>query len=186
MPFSVTQMDLDCYTEWSKSEKDKYHVISLIWDFPCGSDSKESACNAGDLGSIPGLGRSPGERNGNPPQYSCLENPMDSRDCQATVHGVAKSRIRLSNFTLTHWETWLIKNLSEVNGPLSSGSYWRQLWRLPLKTRKGEEEGMASLRSGLKRHPKLQRSRAKASLSTQLLWQCDRATHTSQKGNHKV
>ena len=45
--------------------------------FPSGSDSKVSACNAGDPGSIPGLGRSPGERNGSPLQYSCLENPMD-------------------------------------------------------------------------------------------------------------
>ena len=45
--------------------------------FPCGSAGKESACNAGDLGSIPGLGRSPGEGNGNPLQYPCLENPMD-------------------------------------------------------------------------------------------------------------
>ena len=47
--------------------------------FPGGSDSKESACNAGDLGSIPGLGRSPGEGNGNPLQYSCLENPHGQR-----------------------------------------------------------------------------------------------------------
>ena len=46
-------------------------------DFPGGSDGKESACNAGGLGSIPGLGRSPEERNGNPLQYSCLENSMD-------------------------------------------------------------------------------------------------------------
>ena len=45
--------------------------------FPYGSDGKESACNAGDLGSFPGLGRSPGEGNGTPLQYSCLENPMD-------------------------------------------------------------------------------------------------------------
>ena len=45
--------------------------------FPSGSDGKASAYNAGDLGSIPGSGRSPGEENGNPPQYSCLENPMD-------------------------------------------------------------------------------------------------------------
>ena len=48
-----------------------------IWGFPGGSDGKASACNSGDLGSIPGLGRSPGEGNGNPLQYSCLENPMD-------------------------------------------------------------------------------------------------------------
>ena len=49
----------------------------MFQDFPGGSDSKVSAYNAGDLGSIPGLGRSPGEENGNPLQYSCLENPMD-------------------------------------------------------------------------------------------------------------
>ena len=51
-----------------------------------------SACNVGDPGSIPGLGRSPGEGNGNPLQYSCLENPMDGGAWKATVHGVAKSR----------------------------------------------------------------------------------------------
>ena len=60
------------------------------WCFPGGSDGKESACNFGDLGSIPG--RSPGERNGNPLQYSCLENSMDRGAWQATGHGVAKSR----------------------------------------------------------------------------------------------
>ena len=56
-----------------------------------GSDAKESACNVGDLGSIPELGRSPGRGNGHPLQYSCLENPMDRGARQATVHGVAKS-----------------------------------------------------------------------------------------------
>ena len=60
--------------------------------FPGGSEVKASACNAGELGSIPGLGRSPGERNGNPLQYSCLDNPMDGGAWWATVHGVAKSR----------------------------------------------------------------------------------------------
>ena len=59
--------------------------------------SEESACNSGDLGLIPGLGRSPGEGNGNPLQYSCLENPMDRGSWRATVHGVAKSRTRLSD-----------------------------------------------------------------------------------------
>ena len=59
-------------------------------DFPHSSVGKESACNAGDLGSIPGLGRSPGEGNGNPLQYSCLENPMDRGAWQATVHGVKR------------------------------------------------------------------------------------------------
>jgi len=60
-----------------------------------------SAYNAGDLGLIPGLGRSPGEGNGNPLQYSCLENPMDGGAWRATVHGVAKSRTRPSDFTFT-------------------------------------------------------------------------------------
>ena len=58
--------------------------------FPGGSDSKESAYNAGDLGSIPGWGRSPGEGNGNPLQYSCLENSTDRGAWWATVHGVAE------------------------------------------------------------------------------------------------
>ena len=65
--------------------------------FPGGSDGKESACNAGDLGSIPGSGRSPGKRNGYLLQYSCLENLMDRGAWQATVHGVAKSQPRLSD-----------------------------------------------------------------------------------------
>ena len=66
--------------------------------FPGGSTGKESACNAGDLGSIPGLGRSPGEGKGYPLQYSGLE---DSMDC--IVYGVTKSRTRLSDFhSLTH------------------------------------------------------------------------------------
>ena len=54
-----------------------YYLIMYVLGFPGGSDGKVSACNAGDLGSIPGLGRSPGEGNGNPFQHSCLENPMD-------------------------------------------------------------------------------------------------------------
>ena len=59
--------------------------------FPGGSDSKEAACNAQDPGSIPGLGRSPGEGNGYPIQYSCLENSMDRGAWQAIVHGVTES-----------------------------------------------------------------------------------------------
>ena len=60
--------------------------------FPAGSDGKESACNPGDLGSIPGSRRAPGEGNRNPLQYSCLENPMDRVTWQAAVHGVAESQ----------------------------------------------------------------------------------------------
>ena len=69
--------------------------------FPGGSDSKVSVCSAGDPSSIPGLGRSPGEGNGSPLQYSCLENALDGGAWQATVHGVAKSQTRLSDFTFT-------------------------------------------------------------------------------------
>ena len=68
-------------------------------DFPGGSHVKESVCNVGDPGSIPGLGRSPGDGNGNPLQYSCLENPMDRGAWQATVHAVAKCRTQPSDFT---------------------------------------------------------------------------------------
>ena len=60
--------------------------------FPHGSDGKECACNAGDPGSMPGLGRSPGEGNGNPLQYSYLENSMERGAWWATVRGVKKSR----------------------------------------------------------------------------------------------
>ena len=68
---------------------------------PGGSDGKASACNVGDLGSIPGSGGSPGEGNGTPLQYSCLENSMEGEAWWAAVHGVAKSRTRLSNFTFS-------------------------------------------------------------------------------------
>ena len=61
---------------------------------------KRLAYNVGDLGSVPESGRSSGEANGNPLQYSCLENPMDGEAWWAIVHGVAKSRTRPSNFTL--------------------------------------------------------------------------------------
>ena len=67
-------------------------LFHLTKGFPGGSDSKGSTCNAGDPGSIPGLGRSPGEGNGNPLQYSCLENSMDGGAWWVTVHGVAKSQ----------------------------------------------------------------------------------------------
>ena len=68
-----------------------------IYTFPGGSDGKESACNAGDPGLIPGLGRTPGEGTGNPLQYSCLENSMERGVWWATVHGVTESQTRLSD-----------------------------------------------------------------------------------------
>ena len=72
-------------------------VVNFYLGFPQWLSSKESAFNAGDTGSIPGLGRSPGEGNGNPLQYSCLENSMDRGAWRATVHGVTKSQTLQSN-----------------------------------------------------------------------------------------
>ena len=83
--------------------------------FPGGSNCKESTCNAGDMGSIPGSGISPAEGNGYPLQYSCLENPMDRGAWRATVHGVAKSQTGLSD---------------SFNFPLFNGSIFSVLWVL--------------------------------------------------------
>ena len=69
--------------------------------FSDGSDGKESACSAGDLTLIPELGRSPGEGNGNPLQFSCLENPVDREAWRATVHGVAEESDRTEQLTLS-------------------------------------------------------------------------------------
>ena len=86
-----------------------YHVkvsgkcitLPVKQDFPGGSDAKASVYSAGDLDLIPGSGRAPGLGNGNPLQYYCLENPIDRGAWKATIHGVAKSRTRLSDFTFT-------------------------------------------------------------------------------------
>ena len=92
--------------------------------FPDSSAVKMSACNAGDPGLIPGLGRSPGEGNGNLLQYSCLENPMDRGAWRATVHGVIKSQTRLSNFTLAFdFDHWLDQSLKRW-GKLSQSNKW--------------------------------------------------------------
>ena len=88
-------------TPTSKEQVQLQWFLTQRQDFPSGSDGKASAYNMGDPGSFPGLGRSQAEGNGNPLQYSCLENPMDRGAWEATVHGVAKSRTQLSNFTLT-------------------------------------------------------------------------------------
>ena len=73
------------------ARREAYELLLLA------SDSKVSTCNAGDMGSIPGLGRSPGKGNGNPLQCSCLENPVARGAWRATVHGVAKSQTPLSD-----------------------------------------------------------------------------------------
>ena len=91
-----------------------------------GSDGQESACGVGELGLIPGLGRSPGKRNGNPLQYSCLENPMDRAVWQATVHAVAKSRTREG---LTLYSSEHIKCLQRFLVPPSCNPLWKcQPW----------------------------------------------------------
>ena len=90
--------------------------------FPGGSDGKSICLQWGDLGSISGLGRSPGEGNGSPLQYSCLENPMDSGAWWATVHGVAKSRTRLSDFT-----SWTVALQAPLSVEFSKQEYWSDL-----------------------------------------------------------
>ena len=86
-----------------------YNSTSILYYYniipPRGSEVKVSACNTGDLGSIPGLGRSPGEGNGNLLQDSCLENPMGRGAWRATIHGVAKSQTQLK-WLSTHHELY--------------------------------------------------------------------------------
>ena len=80
--------------------------LNLCMGFPGSSDGKESACNVGDLGSIPGLGRSPGEGKGYPLQYSGLENSINREARQATAHGVMKSQTRLKWLRSTSPCSW--------------------------------------------------------------------------------
>ena len=83
---------------WSQSDMTEWPLSFMLYvGFPDGSDCKETACNASDLGSIPRWGRSPGEADIYPLQYSCLDNFMDRGTLWATVHGVTKSQIWLSN-----------------------------------------------------------------------------------------
>ena len=114
---------------------DKAGNSASLQGFPGGSYGKASACNMGDLSSIPGSGRSSGEGNGNPLQYPCLENHMDGGAWSATVYGVAKSRTRLSDSTFhfhsleeemaTHSSVlaWRIPETEEPSGLLSMGSH---------------------------------------------------------------
>ena len=84
-------------SEQVKGPNWKLECLIVLFGKPQGSDSKESTCNAGDPHSIPGSGRSPGEGNGYPFQYSCLENPMDRGSRWARVHGVTKNWIQLND-----------------------------------------------------------------------------------------
>ena len=108
--------------------------------FPGGSDGKASAYNAGGPGSIPGSGRSPGKGNGNPFQYSCLENPMDGGAWWATIHGVAKSWTRLSDFTFPFHFHALEKEMATRSSVLA--------WRIPGMAEPGGLPSMGSHRVG--------------------------------------
>ena len=91
--------------------------------FPCGSAGKETTCNVEDLSSIPGLGRSPGERKGYPLQYSGLENYMD-----CIAHGVTKSRIRLSDFHFHFHPLTSSKIVAVVQSPSQVCRFWPKQW----------------------------------------------------------
>jgi len=106
-----------------------------------GSDRKVSTYNAGDPGSIPGSGRSSGERSGNPFQYSCLENPTDGEAWGAAVHWVEKSWTRLSDFTFTFHFPTLEKEMATHSSVLA--------WRIPGI---GEPGGLLSMWSHRVRH----------------------------------
>ena len=106
-------------SSWIRWQYFLYQTLEFMLDKfedTYGSDGKESACNSGELGSIPGLGRSPGEWNGYSLQYSWLENSMDRGAWRATVHGVAKSQTRLSDkhfhslFSVDWCLGWIFKN----------------------------------------------------------------------------
>ena len=90
-------IDLSGHLRYSSCISVSQMPTSCILGFPGGSVVKNPLANVGDIGSVPGLGRFPGEGNGNPLQYSCLGNPMDRGTWWAAVHGITKSRTRLSN-----------------------------------------------------------------------------------------
>ena len=92
------------------------------------SDSKESACSAGDPGSIPGWGRSPGEENGNPLQYSCLENPMDRGAWWATVSGVSKSQTRLRLMNRPSDPQHCLSKITQMTSPEPGCCLIQPLW----------------------------------------------------------
>ena len=112
-------------------------TASVSLDFPGGSNGKASAFDAGDPGLIPGSGRAPGGGNGNPLQYSCLENPMDG---EATVHRVAKNQKRLSDFTFTFHFHALEKEMATHSSVLA--------WRIPGMGEPGGLPSMGSHRVG--------------------------------------
>ena len=118
---------------------DVFVQVQLISGFLCGSAGKQSTCSVGDLGSIPGLGRSPGEGKGYPLQYSGLENPMDY-----TAHAIAKRRTRLSDFMLKKVTTTKRVTQEKAMAPHSS----TLAWKIPWTEEPGRLQSMGSLRVG--------------------------------------
>ena len=110
-----------------------YMYIYIYMGFPGGSDGKESACNAGDRGLIPRLGRSPGKGNGNPFGFSCLENPMDRGAWLAIVHWVANSWTQLSDYESESESHAVVSNSLQPHGLYSP-------WNSP-----GQNTGVGSL-----------------------------------------
>ena len=126
IPFRMDWLDLLAVQGTLKSLL-QYHSskASILWcsaffmGFPHSSVGKESACSAGDLGLIPGSGRSPGEGNGNPLQYSCLENPMDRGAWQAIVHRVTRVRHDLVTKPPNHHSFLYSPTLTSIH------DYWK-------------------------------------------------------------
>ena len=96
-PGGLPSMGSQSLTQLKQLSNSSSSSSYMHWGFPDGSVAKNLPENAGDVGSVPGSGRPPGERNGSPLQYSCLENPMDGGAWWATVHGITKSGTQLSN-----------------------------------------------------------------------------------------
>ena len=107
---SILAWSVPLWDTWGRGR-----ISTLVFlGFSCGSAGKETTCNVGDLGSIPGLGRSPGEGKGSPLQYSGLENSMD-----CVVHGVAKSWTQLSDFHIPLLYYWCINSKVQYTQTLS-------------------------------------------------------------------
>ena len=111
-------VDVEVHVSFQTMFFSGYIIFLWIYNFPRGSDGKESACSAGDLGAMPGLGRSLGEGNGNPLQYSCLENPMDRGGWWAAVHEIAEL------------------DMTEVTNTFTSLSFSRRQKTCTVKTRR--------------------------------------------------
>ena len=109
-----------------KNINSRFHLFDIISWSTSGSPpslvGKEPACNAGDLGSLPGTGRSPGEGNSNPLQYSCLENPMDRGAWCTIVHGVTRVGHEWSTEQACMVSSWLLKLQFQFNVPKSPAS----------------------------------------------------------------